>query len=189
MLLKPFSMMHKSTSGGTETLFDHGSYTPNNSTTDETTSGWYGYMMGNVVTFAVNGNITSLWWYRHSGDSYTTRTAYVWNDATEAIIGEGTGSTPTTSAWNEVVLDSPVAVTTGNQYVVSFIVPGPADYTSISNFGDSDTISGNITAPDNTEAGGQGRYSYTGQSGNDRVFPGSSFNNEGYGVSLTFEAS
>lgn len=168
-----------------ETLFG-ATLSPSSTVTDEDIAAWTAYMLGIVIKPAVDGRITHIRWYKHAGDDAATRAVGLWSSG-GTLLGSGESSTPTTG-WNDVPLVTSIAVTAGTLYVPSVEVPKPCDYAIIAGLGDADTTNGNITAPDNAEAGGQGRFKECGVGISNWVFPSSSFGNSGYGVDVVFEA-
>ena len=87
-----------------------------------------------------------------------------------------TFTSETASGWQQVNLSSPVSITAGTTYVVSYHTNG--DYSADSNYFATSLASGDLTAP----AGSNGVYAY-GAAG---VFPTNSFGATNYWVDVVY---
>jgi hypothetical protein len=109
-----------------------------------------------------------------------THVGSLWS-ATGTLLAQGTFTGETASGWQALTFASPVAVTAGTTYVVSYLAPsghysvtsggfGSGPINNVPLHGVSDSVSAN------------GVYAYSSSS----VFPGSSFNAGNYWVDLLF---
>ncbi len=134
--------------------------------------------LGTVVVPAVDGAITQLRFYKGTGNT-GTHVGSVWS-ATGTRLGQVTFTGETASGWQTATLPTPVPVSAGQAYVVSYLAPYGHYSASPSFFGAAWT-SGPLTAP----AGSNGRYLYGAGGG----FPTGSYNSTNYYVDLVFRAS
>jgi hypothetical protein len=77
------------------------------------------YELGLRFTVNVAGTVTKLRYYKDAADLTATHTGRLWNADTTAQIGSVVFTGETASGWQEMALASPVAVTTGVNYIVS----------------------------------------------------------------------
>ncbi|PXA65709.1 DUF4082 domain-containing protein [Cryobacterium arcticum] len=131
--------------------------------------------LGMGFTPAQNGSATAIRFFKGQGNT-GTHTGSLWS-ATGTRLAEVTFTNETASGWQSADLDSPVSLTAGTTYVVSYLAPvGHYSYTS-AYFAQPKT-NGPLTAAANTN----GRYRY----GSGGGFPEYSWNATNYFVDLVF---
>jgi hypothetical protein len=132
-------------------------------------------------TTSQNGTITGIRFYK--GPQNTgTHTGTLWS-STGAQLGTVTFQNETASGWQTATLATPISVTAGTNYVVSYHSNGY--YSATANGFASPVTSGPLTAPSSGSSGGNGLYAYGGAS----AFPTNSYNATNYHVDVIFNAS
>lgn len=111
-----------------------------------------------------------------------THVGNLWNGS-GGLLASATFSNETATGWQAAFFSSPVLVTVGATYVVSYHTSG--HYSADSNYFASAITSGPLTALSNGASGGNGVYAY----GSSSVFPTGSFNAGNYWVDLVFAAA
>ncbi|MBV8481665.1 MAG: DUF4082 domain-containing protein [Verrucomicrobia bacterium] len=81
------------------------------------------FELGNNFTSAVNGEVTAIKFYKPATDPYTSHKVNLWLQSTGVNLATATSSSEPTSGWVTVDLTTPVEVTAGTPYVVSFNTP------------------------------------------------------------------
>ena len=132
--------------------------------------------LGTVFTPSVNGSVTAIRFFKGAGNT-GTHTGSIWSSsgtrlATVTFTGE------TASGWQRAVLATPLALTAGQTYVVSYFAPN-GHYAVTGGFFASGWTSGPLSSP----AAGNGRYAYGGG------YPTGSWNNTNYFVDVEFRYS
>jgi methionine-rich copper-binding protein CopC len=137
------------------------------------------------VRFRANldGFITGIRFYKGVGSS-GTHVGKLWS-AAGAILASATFTNESSSGWQQVDFDTPVAITANTTYVASYFAPDGGYSLTTQAFASSGAGSGAIRALSSTEAGGNGVFKY-GSSGG---FPDQSFNNSNYFVDAVFSSS
>jgi hypothetical protein len=131
--------------------------------------------LGTAFSPSRNGVITALRFHKGAGNG-GTHVGSLWSSTgTRLAQVTFTGETPT--GWQRAALSTPVAVTAGQTYVVSYLAP-QGHYSSTPHFFDTALTSGQLTAP----AGNNGRYVYGAAGG----FPTSSWGSTSYFVDVEF---
>jgi len=131
--------------------------------------------LGTVFTPSVNGSATAIMFYKGSGNT-GTHTGSIWS-ASGTRLATVTFSNETASGWQTAPLATPLALTAGQTYVVSYYAPN-GNYAATGGFFNSVWSAGPLSAP----AGNNGRYLYGAGGG----FPTGSFNSTNYFVDLVF---
>jgi hypothetical protein len=121
------------------------------------------------------GTVTGLRFYKGSANT-GTHVGHLW-DAAGNLLATVTFSGESASGWQQATFSSPVAVTAGTTYVVSYYAPG-GGYSYTPSYFASAYTAGPLTAP----AGGNGVYRYGAGGG----FPTNSFNSTNYWVDVLF---
>ncbi|WP_207208664.1 DUF4082 domain-containing protein [Nocardioides oleivorans] len=134
--------------------------------------------LGTAFTPSQDGTVTGVKFYKGAGNT-GTHTGSVW-DASGNRLGQVTFTGETATGWQTATFATPVAVTAGSTYVVSYFAPN-GRYSATGNYFASARTVGPLTAP----AGNNGRYRY-GSSGG---FPNGSWNSTNYFVDVVFRAS
>ena len=123
-----------------------------------------------------DGLVTGVRFYKGAGNG-GTHTGTLWS-AAGAQLATATFTGETASGWQTVTFSSPVAVTAGTTYVVSYLAP-QGRYAVTSSYFTADRTVGPLTAP----AAGNGRYRYGGG------FPTSTWNATNYFVDVVYDQS
>ena len=142
------------------------------------------YTLGLGFRVLTAGEISAIKFYQTPDDPTTARSVSLYTLDSFTPIAVTYDYAVSGSGWKTIPLPAPVAVTPGVLYVAGVYVPlGYYAYTS-QLFLTDDYISGNLVAPDTTEANGNGRFR------NDIEFgrPDQSFNATWYGIDIVFEA-
>ncbi|SES25127.1 Ig-like domain-containing protein [Actinokineospora terrae] len=149
---------------------------PANSASDATVE------LGMRITPSQNGYIRGVRFYKPAGDP-GTHTGTLWTNA-GAQLATGTFVGETSSGWQTLTFDTPVQVTAGTTYVVSYWgSAGHYGYTT--QYFTTDRTNGPLTAPASTEAAPNGVYRY----GSGGLFPNGSGNGTNYWVDAVFATS
>src|SRR6202011_3292443 len=88
-----------------------------------------------------------------------THVGHLWT-STGTLLSSATFSNETASGWQQVNLPSPVTLTPGTSYIVSYHTNG--FYSVDSNYFASAVTNGPLTAPAGNSSGGNGVFSYGG---------------------------
>ena len=134
--------------------------------------------LGTAFTPSVDGTVTAVKFYKGAGNT-GTHTGSVW-DAGGNRIGQVTFTGETATGWQTATFATPVSVTAGSTYVVSYYAPSGRYSATPSYFASPRTV-GPLTAP----AGDNGRFRY----GSGGGFPNGSWNSTNYFVDVVFRAS
>jgi methionine-rich copper-binding protein CopC len=134
--------------------------------------------VGMKFTSDINGYIDGVRFYK--GPSNTgTHLGNLWS-ATGTLLAQVTFTNETASGWQQGIFSTPVAITAGTTYVVSYhTVAGYYSYTS-GGF-TSGVDNGDLHAPSSSAAGGNGVYAYGATQ-----FPTSTYNATNYWVDVVF---
>jgi hypothetical protein len=131
-------------------------------------------VLGTRFTSDTPGRITALRYYAQAGDNDET-TMKLWDAASQTELASVTGTPTGAEGWFELSLPTPVAVTAGTQYVVSYTAGANGNYAVTSHFFDTALSSGHLSAPI-----GAGVFADSG-------FPTQAFNNTSYFADVAFE--
>jgi len=121
-----------------------------------------------------DGVITGIRFYKGATNT-GPHVADLWS-STGTLLATATFTSETASGWQQVNLSSPVSITAGTTYVVSYHTNG--DYSADSNYFATSLASGDLTAP----AGSNGVYAYGAAS----VFPTNTFGATNYWVDVVY---
>src|SRR6266550_1312770 len=72
----------------------------------------------------IDGYIKAIRFYKHANNT-GTHTGYIWSSA-GAQLASATVTTETATGWQQVALSSPLAITAGTDYIVSYYAPNRA---------------------------------------------------------------
>ncbi|MCB2177415.1 MAG: DUF4082 domain-containing protein, partial [Actinomycetales bacterium] len=133
-----------------------------------------GVELGVSFVPAADGLVSGVRFYKGTGNG-GTHTGTLWS-ATGTALATVTFTGETASGWQTAMFASPVAVTAGTTYVVSYYAP-QGHYAVTSDYFTVDHTVGPLTAP----AAGNGRYVYGGG------FPTSSWRSTNYFVDVVYE--
>jgi hypothetical protein len=109
-----------------------------------------------------------------------THTGHLWS-STGTLLASVTFAGETASGWQQALFATPVALTVGTIYVISYHT-AVGEYSSNANFFAAAVTNGPITAPSSAAGGGNGLYTY----GTASAFPKSTFNATNYWVDVVF---
>jgi len=146
--------------------------TPASSSVDDSSSG----ELGTVCSPTAAGTATGVRFYRGPGND-GTHTGTLW-DINGNSLATVTFTGETASGWQSALFSTPVALTPGQSYVVSYHAP-QGHYAATGAFFTTPYVRGPLTAP----ASNNGRYLYSGTSS----FPTRSFNSANYFVDVIFQ--
>ena len=128
-----------------------------------------------------NGFVTGFRFYKGTGNT-GTHTGHLWNSA-GTQLAEATFINETASGWQQVLLATPVAITTGNTYIVSYF-SSAGNYSYTNYYFSSAVVNGPLRGLADGEDGSNGLYSYA----TVPTFPGNSFRSSSYWVDIVFNA-
>lgn len=132
------------------------------------------------VAFRVSqaGEVTAIRFYKGAGNG-GTHTGSLWNDAGDRIAAV-TFANETETGWQTALLEIPVALEAGRDYVVSYLAP-QGNYGATGGYFQNSAANGPLLAP----AEGNGRYRY----GAGGTIPTSTWNSTNYFVDVLFTTS
>ena len=137
--------------------------------------------LGMKFRASVDGSVTGVRFYKGSLNT-GTHVGSLWT-AGGTLLAQVTFTNETASGWQEASFSSPVAITAGTVYVVSYFAPN-GYYSSDSNyFSGSGVVNSPLEALQDGENGGNGVYAY-GSGG----FPDQTWQSSNYWVDVVFEA-
>jgi hypothetical protein len=131
----------------------------------------------------INGYIKGVRFYKGAANT-GTHVASLWS-STGTRLAQATFSGETASGWQTVNFSSPVAVTAGTTYVVSYNAPVGGYAVTRNYFTTTGTDTGILHAPDSGAAGGNGLFAY-GPAGS---FPNNSYQDTNYWVDVVFSTT
>ncbi|MFJ5958507.1 DUF4082 domain-containing protein [Paenarthrobacter sp. NPDC092416] len=134
--------------------------------------------LGTAFTVSQAGNVTGIRFYKGTGNT-GTHVGSLWNSA-GTRLAQVTFTNETATGWQTATLSTPVALSTGQTYVVSYRAPN-GRYSYTSGFFNQTWTSGVFTAsgPNN------GRYRY----GSGGVMPANSWNATNYFVDVVYSTT
>ncbi|KQW49458.1 hypothetical protein ASC77_08845 [Nocardioides sp. Root1257] len=132
--------------------------------------------LGTAFSPTRNGTVTGIRFYKGPGNN-GTHTGSLWSSS-GTRLATVTFANETANGWQQAALSSPVTLTAGTTYVVSYYAP-QGHYSYTPGFFSSALTSGDLTAP----ADSNGRYLYGAGGG----FPTFSYNASSYFVDVVFE--
>ena len=131
--------------------------------------------VGTAFTTSVAGSVTAIRFYKGSGNT-GTHTGSLWNSA-GTRIAQVTFTNETATGWQQATLATPVALTPGSTYIVSYYAPNGRYASTPAALTQNWTV-GPLTAP----GGANGRYRY----GTGGGLPNRSWNSTNYFVDVRF---
>jgi outer membrane biosynthesis protein TonB len=134
--------------------------------------------MGVKFQTSVPGSVTAIRFYK-GVKNVGTHTANLWNSAGQSL-GNVTFANETASGWQQAKLATPVSLTPGMTYTVSYHTNG--FYSADANFFAQALVKGPLTAAASTASAGNGVYAY----GKTSAFPAESFQSTNYWVDVAF---
>ena len=139
--------------------------------------------VGTKFRSSSGGNVTGARFFKGSANT-GTHTAHLWSSGGQ-LLATATFTGESSFGWQTVSFPSPVAITAGTTYVISYHAPNGHYATDAAYFADSGVTRGPLTALADGEQGANGLYGY-GPAG---TFPGSSWNASNYWVDVVFVAT
>ncbi len=127
----------------------------------------------------VAGFITGVRFYKGAGNT-GTHIANLWSSS-GTLLATATFSSETASGWQQVNFASPVAVTAGTTYVVSYHT-NTGHYGQDVNYFANDVNNSPLHAPSTGAAGGNDVYNY----GSGSAFPTNTWQGSNYWVDVVF---
>ena len=134
--------------------------------------------LGTAFTPSVDGEVTAVKFFKGAGNT-GTHVGSLWSSAGDRL-GQVTFTDESGSGWQTATFATPIDVTAGTTYVVSYLAPN-GHYSASGNYFATARTVGPLTAP----AGNNGRYRYGASGG----FPNGSWNSTNYFVDVVFRAS
>lgn len=142
-----------------------------------------GVNVGTRIRPTVNGYISGVRFYKNT-DNTGTHTGNIWTTS-GTNLGSVTFSNESSSGWQVAEFATPINVTAGTDYVVSYYAPN-GNYSATPNFfGSSFFSSQYLVVPSAAETGPSGVYGYSGVP----ALPTNSFNSANYWIDATFTPS
>lgn len=142
-----------------------------------------GIEVGLVIKPSVDGFITGVKFYKNTGDT-GTHIGHIWT-MNGVSLGSVTFTNESATGWQVAKFASPVAVTAGTDYLVSYYAPN-GYYTASSSFFTSSFFSSQyLVVPSPAEVFSTSYYDYA----SSPTFPRSSFQNANYWVDAMFSPS
>jgi hypothetical protein len=134
--------------------------------------------LGTAFSPSVAGTVTAIRFYKSTTNT-GTHTGTIWS-STGTKLTTVTFTGETASGWQTATLSTPLALTAGQSYVVSYFAP-KGHYSATSGFFTNPWTSGPLTAP----SAQNGRYIYSATS----KYPTSTYNGANYFVDVVFRTS
>jgi len=141
-----------------------------------------GIVLGTRFRSNTDGQITGLRFYKGAGNT-GTHIGQLWT-STGTLLAQATFTNETTSGWQQVSLATPVNITAGTSYVVSYHSSN-GYYSTSNNFFANSVVNGPLTAPADASGANNGLYKYSGSP----VFPNETYQKENYFVDVVFNTA
>jgi hypothetical protein len=132
----------------------------------------------------VGGYVTGVRFWKGSAAMAGTKTGRLWSSS-GALLATATFSAETATGWQTATFSTPIAVSAGTLYVVSYFAPQGRYAVSNGFFTSSGVTNGPLYALRDGESGGNGVYRYAATSG----FPTDTFQGSNYWVDPIFVTS
>jgi len=142
--------------------------------------------LGMKFVASTGGTVTALRYWRGSGDAGDTdvRQGHLWTSSGQ-LLGTATfTSTAGQSGWQTATLSTPISLTAGQTYIVSYKSDG--NYTAQTNYFNSTVTEpfGVLSAPSSGASAGNGIYGYGADAA---VFPNLTYQASNYWVDVVFD--
>ena len=141
-----------------------------------------GIVVGTRFRPIVNGTISALRFYKGAGNT-GTHIGQLWT-STGTLLAEAVFTNETVFGWQQVSLITPVAVTAGTDYVVSYF-SSEGFYSLSFNFFASGMVNGPLMAPADGDGGNNGLYKYD----TEPSFPDQTYGKQNYFVDVIFNTT
>ncbi len=136
--------------------------------------------LGMKFTASVDGLATGVRFYKGSANT-GTHLGRLWSE-NGTLLAEATFANETASGWQEALFDTPVPLTAGDVYVVSYFAPDGGYASDTGYFAGGGVTNGPLRALQDGENGGNGLYRY----GDGGGFPSQSWQSSNYWVDIVF---
>jgi hypothetical protein len=137
-------------------------------------------VLGTAFTTDRNGLVTGVRFYKSSANT-GTHVGSLWS-STGTLLASATFTNETASGWQDAYFSTPVSITTGTTYVVSYLAPS-GHYAATGGAFSSAVDNPPLHAVANTATSPNGVYAY----GATNAFPSNSFNSTNYWVDPIFQ--
>jgi hypothetical protein len=134
--------------------------------------------LGMKFTASAAGIVDGIRFYK-GPENIGVHTGSLWTN-TGTLLGSLTFTNETASGWQSASFSTPISITAGTTYVVSYHSAG--HYSADGNYFSSSVSSGNLTAPSSTTSGGNGVYAYS----SGTAFPTDTYNASNYWVDVVY---
>ncbi len=138
--------------------------------------------LGVKFTTDAGGWIAGIRFYKGAGNT-GTHIGSLWS-STGTLLGQVTFSGESSSGWQEADFSSPVPVTAGTTYVVSYFAPNGGYSVNSGAFASAGVDNPPLHALSSSVSGGNGVYGYSGSP----AFPTGTYNATNYWVDVVFTA-
>ncbi|WP_093517396.1 DUF4082 domain-containing protein [Stigmatella erecta] len=128
----------------------------------------------------VSGTIEALRFYRGTSNA-NGYVAHLWSN-TGTLLAQVPVKDGRIPGWQEAPLPTPISITAGTVYVVSYFTSNGQFARDVSGLANA-VVSGNLTAPGSASVGGNGVFLYTSSGG----FPSSSYKDANYWADVRFK--
>jgi hypothetical protein len=136
--------------------------------------------LGMKFTADQNGLVTGVRFYKLASNT-STHTGSLWSSS-GSLLGSVTFTGESASGWQQASFTTPVPVTAGATYVVSYFTPG-GRYAVDQNYFGSAVNNGVLHSPSSGSSGGNGVYRYNATS----IFPNNSYAASNYWVDVVYD--
>ncbi len=154
-------------------------------TTYPTTSAAADYQsveLGSRFTVSESGSVTAIRFYKRRATTGPF-TGALWSQSGTKLASVNF-TTTTSSGWQQADLTTPVLVSPGQSYVVSYHAPNGRYAATNGGFATAKSTGGAIRGPADGDGGANGVYAY----GSGQIFPNKSFQSTNYWVDAVFQA-
>ena len=140
--------------------------------------------LGTKFRTDVNGWVTAIRFYKASANN-GTHVVYLWDVAGSALLSSATVTGETASGWQQMNLPSPVAVTAGKTYLVSYYAPAGHYSVDLGFFAAAGVDDGPLHVLKDGADGANGVFLY----GAPGSLPTGTYNSSNYWVDLVFKTT
>jgi hypothetical protein len=140
--------------------------------------------VGMKFRVSANGVIRSIRFYKGSNNDASTYTLKLYQNSNRSLLASVTFSNRTATGWQTVPLPTPISVTAGTTYVVSYYSPS-GNYANNENYFTTARTNGGITGLANGTDGSNGVYRY----GSGGGFPTNTYQASNYWVDVVYATS
>ncbi|MFL6127502.1 MAG: DUF4082 domain-containing protein, partial [Mycobacteriales bacterium] len=138
-----------------------------------------GTELGTRFTSDVSGTVTAIRFYKQTGNT-GTHLGHLWT-ASGTLLGTVTFTGESATGWQQATLSTPVAITAGTPYVVSYYAPAGHYSATTGYFAGAATDAPPLHAPADTASAPDGVYGYFGAGGG---FPSLAWQSANYWVDV-----